>query len=254
MNFKSIAIATTIAAIPLIVVQAPAQASAYRSAGGGTVLEIRENATYAPFPTPSTPVGLGEYKTAIGGQNWHGNFNAPLIASSPSTKIYQGTFQDSNSSGSQTCTGTIKITRTGTTNFATTVLWTITGGAGCPVSGTTSTVANMPERIPVVSNVNGDYLSAQANTLGLPASNPYTWSVWKVVDPTPLNCRATANSSASVITTFSTGALINTQNLGATNNIVMSSGQPWIGVQYQVKKYCYVRANSARIIPKSLPF
>jgi hypothetical protein len=242
----------TIAALTLI--PQAAQASAYRSPSGGTVLEIHENATYAPFPTPSTPVGLGKYKTAIGGQNWQGNFNAPLISSSPNTKIYQGTFQDSNSSGSQTCTGTIKITRTGTTSFATTVLWTITGGAGCPAIGTTSTVANMPELVPVVSNSNGDYLSTQANTLGLPVSNPYTWSVWKVVDQTPLNCRATASSVGSVITTFSTGALINTQNLGATNNIAMSSGQPWIGVQYQVKKYCYVRANSARIIPKSLPF
>lgn len=159
MNFKHLAIAVAIAVIPAIADAIPAQASAYRSSGGGTILEIRENPTYAPFPTPSTPVGLGEYKTLVGGATWHGNFNAPLISSTPTTKIYQGPFQDYSPSGSQTCTGTIKITRTGTTVFSTTVLWTITGGTGCPAVGSTATVTNLSERIPVVSNASGDVIS-----------------------------------------------------------------------------------------------
>ena len=251
MNFKHITIvASSIAFLSVVAFSNPASASHYRTTSGNTSLDIHEGGTYA-----NGLVGPGYYFTMVGSTQWGGNFNAPLNTSlsTGQVKVYQGTFSDSNygpGAGSQQCTGNIKIVRTQTgSNYAATVTWKILGGTGCPSPINSQTPLSLNETRPV-ANSQGDFTALQANTAMSETAGLATWISWKVVDPTPLNCRT--SPTGSIVTSFPTGTLLNASYRGV-NGIVMNSGVPWITINAP-NKSCVVRANTSRIKPLSLPY
>lgn len=252
MNLKYISIvASSIAFLSVVAFSNPASASHYRTSGGNTSLDIKEGGTYA-----NGLVGSGYYFTMVGSTEWGGNFNAPLNTSlsTGQVKVYQGTFSDSNNgpgAGSKQCTGNIKIVRTQTgSNYTATVTWKILGGTGCPSPINSQTTLSLNETRPV-ANSQGDFTALQANTAMSATAGLATWISWKVVDPTPLNCRT--SPTGSIVKSFPTGKLLNARYLGV-NGIVMNSGVPWLTIQYATNRYCVVRANTSRIKPLSLPY
>ena len=250
MNFKHITIvASSIAFLSVVAFSNPASASHYRTTSGNTSLDLQEGGTYA-----NGLVGSGYYFTMVGSDEWRGNFNAPLNTglSTGLVKVYQGTFSDYHRNpvmGSQDCRGTIKIVRTQTgSNYAATVTWKILGG-GCPSPINSQTTLSLNETRPV-ANSQGDFTALQANTAMSETAGLATWISWKVVDPTPLNCRT--SPTGSIVTSFPTGTLLNASYRGV-NGIVMNSGVPWITINAP-NKSCVVRANTSRIKPLSLPY
>ncbi|MCY7408282.1 MAG: hypothetical protein LH631_13165 [Alkalinema sp. CAN_BIN05] len=252
INLKYISIvASSITFLSVAAFSNPASASHYRTTSGNTSLDIKEGGTYA-----NGLVGLGYYFTMVGSTEWRGNLNAPLNTglSTGLVKVYQGTFSDSkNGSGAgiQQCTGNIKIVRTQTgSNHAATVTWRILGGTGCPSPINSQTTLSLNETRPV-ANFQGDFTASQANTIKSETAGLATWISWKVVDPTPLNCRTTP--TGSIVTSFPTGTLLNASYLGV-NGIVMNSGVPWLTIRHAPNQYCVVRANTSRIKPLLLPY
>ena len=247
MNFKHSTIAaSSLAALSILAFSHPASASHYRTASGNTSLDLRE---VAPM------MGSGYYFTTIGGTQWKGAVNVSLTNSTSTTKTYQGSFNDraiGSVTPSQSCSGSITIVRTQVSgNYSAAVTWTISGGAGCPSPIGSQSTLTLNEARPVANSA-GNFTASQANTVTSETAGLATWPSWKVVDPTPLNCRTTP--TGSIVMTFPTGSILNANYLGL-NGIVMSAGVPWMHVRTGGSPtYCVVRANSSRIQPRSLPY
>ena len=224
-----------------------AQASAYKTSGGITFINIKE------LPSGTVAIGTGYYFTSVGGSQWEGNFAANTVTVSGGLKTYTGTFTDSRlgPGATQQCNGNLKLQRpvsnSGPAPLKAT--WTITGGVNCPSSvGSTSTI-NLTEAIPVV-NSSGNFLASNANTIQSETAGNATWPKWIVTDPTGLNCRATA-PSGTVVTTFPNGSTIDVQNQGL-NSFITAGGASWLRVTNS--PVCFIRANSQYIKPKLMPF
>jgi hypothetical protein len=221
-----------------------AQASAYKTTSGATYIDFKELSGGA-----GGTVGQGYYFTPIGGTTWKGLFQATTVTTSGGIKTYTGAFTDR--SPTQTCQGTIRlkrpVTNAGPAPLA--VTWTIgPGGVNCPSAVGATFTLNLTEAVPV-ANGSGNFLASNANTLISETAGPATWPKWVVVDPTGLNCRATAPSGA-IVTTLATGSPVNVQSLGL-NSFVTAGGNSWLRVPSQ---NCFIRANSSYIRPMLMPF
>jgi hypothetical protein len=223
-----------------------AQASAYKTASGSTYISVRELGT-------GVANGQGYYYTMIGGTQWKGRFQATTVTVSGGIKTYAGSFTDNTIGGAamQQCQGSIQLKRP-TANSGPaplTVIWTIgPGGVNCPSAVGSSSTLYLNEVVPV-ANGSGNFLASNANTIISETAGPATWPKWVVVDPTGLNCRATAPSGA-IVTTFPNASTVDVAYLGL-NSFITAGGNSWLRVPSQ---NCFIRANSSYIKPKLMPF
>lgn len=222
-----------------------AQASGYKTGSGSTYVDFKELSGGS-----GAAIGEGYYFTMLGGTQWKGVFQATTVTTVGSDKVYTGPFTDAAISGpTKKCTGTLKLKRpiSNTGPAPLTATWTIgAGGVNCPSSVGATFTLNLTEAVPVAS---GNFLASNANTLISETAGTATWPKWVVVDPSGLNCRATAPSGA-VVTTFSNGSTVDVKYLGL-NSFTTAGGNSWLRVPSQ---NCFIRANSSYIKPKLMPF
>lgn len=225
-----------------------AQASAYKTSGGSTFINIQE------LSGGAVAIGTGYYFTPLGGSQWKGNFQATTVTGTPSIRTYSGPFTDFRTGPGPTrqCTGNLKLQRSVSPGVPATLTatWSITGGVGCPSSVGSMFMLNLTEAVPV-ANSSGNFLASNANTIRSETAGSATWPKWVVTDPTGLNCRATA-PSGTIVKTFPNGSTIDVQNQGLNSFITASGGASWLRVTNS--PVCFIRANSQYIKPKLMPF
>lgn len=225
-----------------------AQASAYKTSGGSTFINIKE----LPGGSASA-IGTGYYRTYVNGREWGGDFQATSVTSSGSIRTYTGSFTDERfgPGATQKCKGNLKLQRPVSNSGPAplTATWTITpGGVNCPSPVGSIFKLNLTEAIPV-ANSNGNFLASNANTIESETAGSATWPKW-VITATGLNCRATA-PSGTIVKVFPNGSIVNVQNQGL-NSFITAGGASWLRVTNS--PVCFIRANSLYIKPKLMPF
>lgn len=231
-----------------------AQASSYSSSNGTTLIEFKELPGNAVM---GGAIGGGRYQTTINGQQWMGTFTATTVINSGTTRTYSGTFSDHllGPGANQGCQGSITLQRpiSNSGPAPLQVTWTIgAGGINCPSPIGTPSPLSLIEAVPV-ANGSGNFLASNSNTRPTETNGPITWPLWKVMDPTGLNCRATAPNGI-VTTNFATGSIIKAGARFNPNAFVTAGGASWLSVSLPQGQYCFVRANTIYIKPMLMPF
>jgi hypothetical protein len=263
MNLKNLSIIAALTAIAITALNAPAHATAYRSAGG-TYLELKEGGPNVN-DVPGA-IGTGRYKSGP----WNGTFTSTTITSLPPTilnghieqesrKQYQGSFQAQHTTTGQVCTGQISIIHyaqgQGVGMVAADITW-LNSSPGCSLINGGNPL-HVGEPLPYTTAPDFDFTASVVNVL---KSNTATWWRWHTTGP--VNCRASASASSSIMHSFTAyyGDPLNARSpmsTGMGNGIVLASnGKPWLKVQNPSSPttQCYVRASSNFILPVRLGF
>lgn len=196
------------------------------------------------------PKNVGYYFTRVGGKLVQGNIKILTTNAAPNNRIYTGTFDSYQIDPNIVCRGTIALERTILVGggVALKAEWTIgQGGKNCPSPMGAKSEINLVENLPVAKN--GNY---PAQPLESPLSaESYAWNhpVWKVIDPTPLNCRATPGGR--IVKSYPTGTKLFPLDRGVNIFEMDAAGGRWLRIP---ESRCFVRHSPRYLSPVSLPY
>ena len=236
-----------ISAISLATLTLPAQAANYRSTNGTTIVDLNE---IGSSDLTDLPRNVGYYHTWVGGKQVHGNIEILTRNVASNNAKYTGTFDDYEGDAKTSCKGTIALDRTILAGGGVTLRaeWTIgQGGKNCSSPVGTKSVTNLVENLPIAKN--GNYPDQPLNNPFSAESSAWGHPVWKVIDPTSLNCRATPGGR--IVKSYPFGTRLFSHDRGVNVFGTDAAGQRWLRVP---ESRCFVRHSPTYIRPVSLPY
>lgn len=199
-----------ISAISLATATLPAQAANYRSTNGTAIIDLSE---IGSSDLAALPRDMGYYCTLVGEKRVQGNIQILTRNAAPNNAKYTGTFDDYVGNANTSCKGTISLDQTILVGggVALRAEWTIgQGGKSCPSPVGTKFVINLVENLPVAKN--GNYPAQLLNNPFSAESSAWNHPIWKVVDPTSLNCRTAPGGQ--IVKSYALGTQLFLHNRG----------------------------------------